>query len=343
MPIASWHGENMRCFPAFHCDLSPGINCYIGNNATGKTSLLEGLYFTLTGRSFRSRDVREMIQEGKDYSAFHAVMEHSAHTLDIVKYRVRPTQALLDGVSIGRWSQIASVMPVLFVDTHTHRQFSEAVDVRRKWFDWIMFHVEHSYRGHQVAYKKSMEQRIVALRQGEDPGPWEHMMLEHGMYLEASRIHMLNALQDMWKHRVTPIGEITFSYAPGYANERLETLWRKERYDDMRRGYARSGPHRFDIMCYQGTHLYHQRLSLGQQKIFITDLMLLAAEKVAHDTGVKTLWLMDDVASELDKLNAHYILEKLHSMQLQSIITALSGETWDSIVAVRPIQSLQRA
>jgi len=339
MAILQWYGENMRCFSSFRCALDPGINWFVGDNATGKTSLLEGLYYIVTGRSFRVRDTRVLIKEHCDHCVMHAVCDTPDCTIDMVRYRSGTTQAHLDGAPIRKWSELAYKFPVLFVDTHTHRQFAEYVDVRRKWFDWVMFHVEHLYANNMALYKKAMEQRMHALRQGLDPGPWEHVMYEYAVLLDKDRSLHMEALQRIWHERDDGMERVTISYHPGHEGD-LAALWVKQRGDDMRRGYAQSGPHRYDVQCYKDTYIYNQRLSLGQQKIMVADLMLLAAQYVKHVAGKNILWLMDDMASELDITHTAYIVERLRALSLQSIITTLHTTYNNHAIHMRPITSI---
>lgn len=341
MSVVSIQGEYFRCLTKFSWSFSPGLNWFCGDNATGKTTLLECLFWSVTGRSFRVRDARAMIQEGAPYCSVRASFSDPVCEIALVRHRTGGLKVKMDHLDVKRWSDVASQLPVVFIDTHTHRQFSEQVDTRRKWFEWIMFHVKHSYHLDQLAYKKAMDQRMQALKMGQDPAPWEHMMCQSALLIEAHRAEGMTWVKEAWSQCDGLAQSIEIRYEPGYEGESLELLLFRQRRDDLRRGYAQSGPHRFDIGCYWGDLPYHQRLSLGQQKLIITELMLLSANILWKKTAKKALWLMDDVASELDDRSRRIMLSKLEQMDLQCIMTTLDAHWKPSHSTPNNIESVK--
>lgn len=341
MAVVSIQGENFRCLSQYAWNFDPGINWFCGDNASGKTSLLECLYWSVTGRSFRVRDTKAMISSGAPYCTARAVFSEPACEIALIRYRSAGLKVKMDNLDVKRWSDVAARLPVVFIDTHTHRQFSEAVDVRRKWMDWIMFHVKHHYHSLSLSYKKATEQRMYALRMGSDPAPWEKAMCEYALTLEADRLEGMTWIHEAWSQCSGLAQDIKIGYERGYVDEELSVLLQHQRQGDLKRGYTQSGPHRYDIGLYWGDTIYHQRLSLGQQKMIITELMLLSASIVWNKTGKKALWLMDDVASELDDQSRCEMLTKLEALDLQCIMTTLDSHwkpkhrTPDDILSIR--------
>lgn len=338
MSLIRLEAESFRCFDRMACSLEPGLNWFYGPNAIGKTSLLEALYVGLTGRSFRAHTIEECIQKDHDYVCVRIYPEEPEPHLTWMRARSGESRVHWGESLLRRWSDVALRYPVLFFDTHSHRQFSGAADVRRKFIDWLMFHVKHEHRLACLNYRKAMEHRARALKWDEDPSVWEHMMVRYGKELASTRRAGVEALRAAWQSGWG--ADLALDYEPGYEGEDLLAVLVAQRASDKKRGYAQAGPHRADLLIRLEGRDYAQRLSLGQQKVMVCELMLEAVILVWRQTGVKPLWLMDDVGAELDESTRYRVFEQLHAMGLQAIITTLDARAYGDAMRPRPLTEL---
>src|SRR5580698_3904184 len=146
MPLAELALENLRCIERAELAPAPGINLIFGPNASGKTSILEGIYLLGRGRSFRTRNSERLIRHGEQL--LHAV----GRTLGALSQRMRvevarneATRAEVAGVAVGSLAELAQAFPVQIIEPGVHRLIEEGSPRRRRWLDWAVFHVEPNF------------------------------------------------------------------------------------------------------------------------------------------------------------------------------------------------------
>lgn len=338
MPLVRVEAESFRCFSRMSCTLAPGINWFYGPNAVGKTSLLEAVYISLTGRSFRTSAMEACVQSSHEYAHIRLYAEAPEQQITWLRARSGGTRVYSHQEALRRWSDIMVQYPVLFFDTHSHRQFSASVEVRRKFLDWLVFHMQPSYKNDYAQYRKAMDQRMRALKMGEDPSLWEEMMLRYAQAMDSARRLRVDDLCSVWNSGWG--ARLVLQYEPGYLGDDLRSLWRKERSGDLKRGFVQSGPHRADIAILSDGISYVHRLSLGQQKLMLCELMLAAAEVLWRTVSVKPIWLMDDVGAELDSNTRRSVFEYLYAMNIQTIVTSLEDHAYADYLNPEPLTSL---
>ena len=252
MPLAELALENLRCIERAELVPAPGINLIFGPNASGKTSLLEGIYLPEQPLIPDARIPSSLIRHGE--GTLHAM----GWTLGALSQRLRvdvarneTTSAEIAGVAVGSLAELAQAFPVQIIEPGVHRLIEEGSPRRRRWLDWAVFHVEPNFIDTWQRYARSVRQRNAALRTAPDTArSWDSELVRHGEALNAARLRLLGSLKPHWDETVRQLADLPadFAYSTGWKQglsleESLTESWERDRS----RGLSHSGPHRADV------------------------------------------------------------------------------------------------
>ena len=326
--------QQLRVLKDVGIDLSPGLNVLAGGNGSGKTSFLEAIHLLGTGRSFRSRRIRPLVNRESDWLRVRADvgaagesyrslgLEHSGGELKI-RYA---------GEEVKAASSLAKVLPLVVVWPESYRLLTDGASERRKVMDWCLFHVEHDYLAVHQRFRRASRQRNVLLKAGAPRGelaPWTAEVGEAGQHLHEIRERRLGEILPAIADYVSRLCsvEVRIGYEPGWDTqvslvEQLEAGQAR----DLARGYSDHGPQRADLKLGVDTSPAHQVLSRGEGKMFVMALMLGQANYLACALASKPVVLVDELASELDGDNRAKVLRALDSMGVQAVLTAVSAD-----------------
>lgn len=333
MPLGWFRAEHFRCLSGIELELDPGINLFVGPNASGKTSLLEAVFFLSRGRSFRSRRRDALIAYGQE-----------AFTLSGLS-QTTPVPAVL-GVRAGRsgteWhvggavaagiADLAEQFAAQVIDPEVHKLLEEGPGRRRRFLDWGVFHVEPSFLPTWRRYYQALRQRNAALKQDgsdDDLAAWELELSSNGEALARQRQTYLERLAQ-------PLAEIggslldrpiTLTHEPGWDQDRglLEVL-RADRRRDRRYRATQAGPHRGDALVQVDGRPAKDHVSRGQQKLVAAGLMLAQLEIQEQERPGRSALLLDDPAAELDRNNLARLMSIVHRMPGQLWVTSLRAD-----------------
>ena len=141
--------ENFRCIAHAHLELDPQATGIVGENGSGKTSLLEAIYFLGHGRSFRANQREKLLPSASRLLASRRPHRrpHAASWSPGIEYSRQGTRANLAGQGISGIAEIAEILPVQVIDPGVHRLIEEGSARRRRLLDWGVFHVKHEFLG----------------------------------------------------------------------------------------------------------------------------------------------------------------------------------------------------
>ena len=168
MPLLAVQLEDLRCLRNVDLRLDPKLTLITGPNASGKTSLLEGIFFLGRGRSFRTRQLDRVVRSGSDALT---VVGHLSSDRRPVVIGLRATrdsiEARIGGQPVESLSALATAFPVQVIDPNLHKLIEEGPAARRRTMDWGVFHVEHAFATDWQRYQRALRQRNAALRAGQ--------------------------------------------------------------------------------------------------------------------------------------------------------------------------------
>ncbi len=324
--------EGLRCISSAHLALAPHSNLIYGQNGAGKTSILEAVYLLGRGRSFRTRSSDRVISSRGSLCRIRGsvVALGLEHSLGIEIERAAPTRARIDQQTPPALADLARILPVEILDPELHRLIEEGPSVRRRWLDWLVFHVEPGFADTWSRYQRVLRQRNAALASRvADLGAWDSQLVAEGERLARFRSQAFERLAGGWEPLCEALVGVPVSlglYGGWERDARLSEALRRAETRDRQRGTTTVGPHRADVTLRIGVKHAREVLSRGQQKLAGAGLVLLQLEylKATHET-VPTL-LLDDPSAELDRGRLDVLIGRVKALEAQMIITALTRD-----------------
>lgn len=347
MTIASLRITNFRNLAAV--ELTPclgGLNIICGNNGSGKTSLLEAIYYLGLGRSFRSSTSARLIrQQTKQFSMFSQVVSDSQRHIPIGVERdinglTRLRVAEKDASSI---TELAFYLPIRLINSQSHNLFESGPVFRRKFLDWGLFYQAESFMPCWRQFERVIKQRNVVLRERRpknELNAWTDELVRYGLELDAlRRAYVLNLVPQVSEmaQELLGISNLDISYQSGWdESEDYASALVNSYLEEMRFGHTQCGPHRADLdITIEGIPVKHF-LSRGQQKLLICAMIIAQGKLLATHANKGLIYLVDDLPAELDLLSRQKLISLLSKQQTQIFITAIESNTICDFIGENP-------
>jgi len=337
--------EDFRCIAKAELEADQSCNLIIGENASGKTSLLEAMFFLGRGRSFRSVKNEGLIRRGQALCRVTGAvgLEHRAMTVGLEQSR-DGIKARAGGRDVKSLAELATLLPVQAIDPEVHRTVEGGPQERRRYLDWGVFHVEPGFVEAWRRYQRALRQRNAALRAGMDERSvraWDGELVTSGVAVAHRRERYIEILRPYVQATgARLLGEpVELRLHAGWRDgmsleEALATSWSRDR----ERTQTLVGPHRADLSIRMGGEQARGRVSRGQQKLVAAALLLGQLQCDAEQGARVAALLVDDPAAELDGANLERLLELVLELPAQLFVTALDG----TLPALRALNSGRR-
>lgn len=321
--------------------LHPRFNFFYGDNGAGKTSLLESLYYLSRGRSFRAPHYQKLIQNGQDRFFIYVEAERNGHVTPIGFEREHngAKRVRIDGENGGAMSEVVSHLPVIFLSSLSYQFFVEGPATRRQYMDWLTFHVKPSFYATWKAYQNLLKQRNSAIKQKRpwsEITVWDKEFASLSQQIDALRKAVVSNLRpylQQYMSKLLPNISLSLQYEPGWNTEEgLEEGLFQQRFKDMQIGYTQLGPHRADFKLLSGGVFAGDRLSQGQQKIAIFALQLAMGAMLTDEKETTPIYLLDDLASELDSGSRRRLIHELSALKAQVLVTGIVFEELQEVI-----------
>ncbi|MDR0779658.1 MAG: DNA replication/repair protein RecF [Pseudomonadales bacterium] len=311
------------------------LNLLLGENGSGKTSVLEAVYMLGTGRSFRGHLQRPLIQEGQALCSVYGELEAGV-SLGIQRGRQGIQTLKVGGTQADSASQLSQALPLLLLNSDTFAILEGSPTERRRFIDWGVFHVKHEFLRHWKIARQALKQRNQLLRQ-EAPvvelAPWTQALAGHAQEMHLLRADYLRQFEaHLWPLLGDLLGEelaarFTMDYLPGWDVEQsLETQLHHALPRDRQHGHTTVGPHRAELRLRWGGQDVASVLSRGQMKLLICALRLGQASLLQLLSGTGCVLLIDDLPAELDGANRGRVCVQLERLALQTFMTCIEPE-----------------
>lgn len=331
MSLAELRIQNLRCVESAELEFSADLNLISGPNGAGKTSILEAIFLLGRGRSFRTRSSEKLIRHGQHaltvFGRTHDAVPRSAG-VEVSRER---TRARIDGRDAESLLALSSVLPVQSIDPEIHKLIDQGPERRRRWLDWLVFHVEPSFGNHWSRYQRALKQRNAALKvTGADAGLWDNALAENGEAMTTARKGALERLQPYLEtlfQRFSGL-DVSVGFQAGWLQDHnLSDVLKLGIERDRERGTTVSGPHRADVILRLKGRSARETLSRGQQKLTAVAMIVAQLKLMRAEIGMQATLLLDDPAAELDSKNLSLLFDELAALKCQMIATSLNPET----------------
>jgi len=333
VPIQEFSAQNFRCLTKIDLQADPGSNLIYGKNASGKTSILEALAYLGRGKSFRGAATSNLIRHGgREFVLFGLVEDGGRSSKVGVRNSAEGLEVRIDGTSGGGAAELAAALPLQIIDPNVHDLVAGAPEQRRRYLDWIAFHVEHGYLESWRRFRRALKQRNAALKSGQAAATirgWNTEFVELATQVDAARRLALEVTYSALEGAGLDLlgSAVRFEYRPGWkeGDELLQSLEAGlER--DLQQGSTQAGPHRADLRLIYDERQARKLVSRGQQKLLACAMILAAAETAQTALERPLLLLLDDPAAELDDGSLARLMARVSGLGSQVIATSLQPD-----------------
>ena len=342
MIIRSLELQNFRNYVNAHIDFSEGINILYGDNAQGKTNILEAVYVGATARSHRAGKDREMIRFGEEEAHIKYFVEKRGITdrVDMHLKKNRAKGIAINGVPLRRLGELFGIANVIFFSPEDLNIIKEGPSQRRKFIDMELCQLDKIYMSNLSHYSRVVMQRNKLLKELDSRDDyldtlqiWDMQMVRFGAEIIKSRQKFIEELKKI----LIPVhdsitGErekIDIFYEPSVTAEEFEESLAKNRARDIKARVSLTGPHRDDLgLSVDGMDI-RTFGSQGQQRTAALSLKLSEIEIVRKKTGDSPVLLLDDVLSELDGSRQKKLLDSIDGVQTLLTCTGVDSFVTD--------------
>lgn len=327
--------NNFRNLQAVDLDLSAGFNFLVGANGSGKTSLLEGIFFLGHGRSFKSHISNRIIHYDHDYFTLFGKIEEAKHewSVGLQKSRQGDTTLKINGEDAKKISDLAHLLPMQVITPEGLTLLNGGPTYRRAFLDWGLFHQHTEFYTLWSDLKRLLKQRNAALHQVRSYAElkfWDIELAKAAHSVSELRAAYAEALRPEIEKTCRfflPELEIGVSFHQGwekgadYADILAQGFER-----DRNLGYTMIGPQKADFRFRANGLPVEDVLSRGQLKLLMCALRLAQGEYLIAQKQRQCLFLIDDFASELDPTKRELLAHRLRQSGSQVFVTAITHD-----------------
>jgi DNA replication and repair protein RecF len=330
--IRSLSVSHFRCLENAELEFEAGFNVIHGPNASGKTSLLEALGYLGRGKSFRGASTANLIQHGKSEFVLFGQVELEAvrHKVGVRNSR-SGLEVRIDGENASGASRLAQILPLQVIDPEVHNLVAGGPEQRRRFLDWVAFHVEPEHLLAWRQFRRALKQRNAALRARAKTATiesWNAEFVALSAGLDESRRRSLDvAAGSLQEFGLELLGtELGFEYQQGWRKgSSLEAALEEGLDRDLQLGATQHGPHRADVRISYDERQARKLVSRGQQKLLASAMILAATETAQTALERPLLLLLDDPAAELDTASLQRLMASVADLGCQVIATSLNA------------------
>lgn len=337
MHIAKLRLKDFRNYQELDLDLAEGINLFYGDNAQGKTNILESVYLCGTTKSHKGSKDRDIIRLGEQdahiFMKFHR--RDMNYTVDMHLHKGQSKGIAIDRIPIKRATELIGLLPVIFFSPEDLMIIKNGPAERRRFLDMELCQIDHIYLEELTRYNKSLSQRNALLKElqlkktndREMLSVWNDLLIEYGSVVIQRREEFLKELNEIFQQthqRLTGGREkVHLVYEPAVLKEEYREKLEKSVERDILLKTTNVGPHRDEIVFLEGDKDLRTFGSQGQQRTVALALKLSEIELMTKRVGERPILLLDDVFSELDRNRQQYLLESLQNVQTLITCTGL--------------------
>jgi len=339
--------KNYRNYTEQEAAFDRDINLIVGNNAQGKTNLLEAVYLLSSGKSYRTPFDRELIKWNGDTLYIRGKLIETEGEKEIeIGIKDNKKMVKVNGIPLRKRGELLGNLIVVMFSPEEIKLVKEGPGFRRRFMDQEIAQLKSSYYYVLNSYNRVLIQRNSLLKDGISEKAkmdmlceWDRQLVEYGtklIYERLAFIKKISAISEGVHRRITDgsealkveyqscidLKEIT---GPEDIRKRLNVNLERSRKKDLMTGMTISGPHREDIkICINETEA-RKFGSQGQQRTAALSIKLSEVELIKEETGEYPVLLLDDVMSELDPYRQKFVLDNLSRIQAFITCTHLTG------------------
>ncbi len=336
MIIESLELSDYRNYDTLSLKFDNGINILYGDNAQGKTNILEAMYLCSTTKSHRGSKDKEIIRLGTDESHIRMMTgkDGISHKIDMHLKKNKPKGIAMDGIPIRKSGELLGFIHIVFFSPEDLSIIKNGPGERRRFIDMELCQLDKVYLYNLSKYNKIITQRNNLLKQinysdslRDTLEVWDQQLVVCGREVIKARKKFIEQLNSIifGIHKKLSGGreELVIQYEPNVTADVFEDKLKKSRDRDIQSRMTSVGPHRDDIIFMIGDIDIRRFGSQGQQRTSALSLKLSEIELVRRVIKDEPILLLDDVLSELDRNRQTYLLDSIDNIQTFVTCTGL--------------------
>lgn len=341
MRIDRLYLRNFRNYTEMNTEFVPGVNLLVGDNANGKTNLLEAIFYLSTAKAFRAKHENELLLFGSEFAELSAKVfsQEREQELKVLLFEGRrPRQLWLNGVKQKTASGIAGVLTSVLFCPEDLSVLKKGAAPRRRLLDNVIMQLRPNYAAALSEYNRLLDQKSAVLKDWRDnPSLLEVLpeyntrMAQVGALIISYRARFLKALEECAAEFHTEFSggteQLTIKYKtvsniddpfapPDILRQKLAEHQAMHERAELDSAQCLSGPHKDDFEAALNGLPINLYASQGQTRTATISIKLAERELMKRDSGEEPILLLDDVLSELDAGRQDFVLNKLKSGQV---------------------------
>ena len=328
--------NHFRNYSDMFLEFDKGTNILYGDNAQGKTNILEAVYVSGTTKSHKGSKDKELIQFGQEESHIRTVVERDGldYQIDMHIKKHKPKGIAINKVPIKKASELFGILNIVFFSPEDLNIIKNGPSERRRFLDMELCQLDSIYLYHLTKYNKILNQRNKLLKDinfrpelADTLSVWDMQLIEYGKKIINSRNKFIERLNEIVPNIHKNISgnreELILHYEPNVKEDNMERELLKNQARDLKFGMTSIGPHR-DDMSFNIQDVDSRRFgSQGQQRSCALSLKLSEIELVKQSIRETPVLILDDVLSELDSSRQNFLLNSIHDIQTVITCTGL--------------------
>lgn len=337
MRIKALSLQNFRNLENEYLEFNQGLNILFGDNAQGKTNILEAIFLSCTTKSHKGSKDKEMIRMGEKEAHVRLLFEKNENErkIDLHLSKTKSKSMAVDGLIVKKAMDFFGLVNVVFFSPEDLNMVKNGPAERRRFIDMELSQLDKIYLHQLSNYDRVITQRNNLLKQLiEEEGKadmldvWDEQLLKYGLSVIKSRENFIVDLNELIKpiHFKLTGGkeELVLTYEPNVVAEEFSEKLKKTRRSDIYQKSTLVGPHKDDVLFTINGQNVRKFGSQGQQRSTALSLKLAEIELFKKMTGENPILLLDDVLSELDRNRQNYLIHGIGD--IQTIITCTGLE-----------------
>lgn len=328
--------SHFRNYDDLYIEFDRGTNILYGDNAQGKTNVLESIYVSGTTKSHKGSKDRELIQFGQDEAHIRTVVEKSGldYQIDMHLKKNKSKGIAINRMPIKKASELFGILNIVFFSPEDLNIIKNGPSERRRFLDVELCQLDKIYLYNLTKYNKVLNQRNRLLKDihfrpelMDTLAVWDMQLIEYGKKIINTRkkfVEELNGIvYEIHKNISGNKEELVLKYEPDVLEENMEVELERCKEKDLKFGQTSVGPHRDDL-CFMIQDIDVRKFgSQGQQRSCALSLKLSEIELVKKSIKETPILILDDVLSELDSNRQNFLLNSIHDIQTVITCTGL--------------------
>ncbi len=338
---------NFKNLKEVSVEFSPKLNCFIGRNGSGKTNILDAIYYLSFCKSFSNSIDLLNINHEENFFMLNGnyLRAKSNENISCGLKRGHKKQFKRNSKIYKKLVEHIGLLPLVMITPSDVDLISGGSDERRKFMDGVISQYNQQYLNDLIKYNRALLQRNNLLKQFAtdhffDPDLldiWNFQLIEFGTRIHDQRKEFVEKLIPVFQHYYSFISQdnekVSLGHQSALYDESLEVLLKDSIQKDRAIQFTSQGSHKDDLMFYIGEHQMKKLGSQGQMKTYLVALKLAQFDFVKEVSGLKPILLLDDIFDKLDEFRVEQIIKVVAGEQFgQIFITDTNRSHLDSII-----------